>query len=98
MITRFVKMHFKPELKKDFIFLFYESVEVIKKFEGCLDVVLLEDADDESSLCTLSFWKDLSHLENYRKSALFDGVWSYTKTLFSDKPEAWSVDRLVTLN
>ena len=47
MITRFVKMHFKPELKKDFIFLFYESVEVIKKFEGCLDVVLLEDADDE---------------------------------------------------
>ena len=55
MITRFVKMHFKPELKKDFIILFYESVEVIKKFEGCLDVVLLEDADDESSMCTLSF-------------------------------------------
>lgn len=91
MITRFVKMHFKPELKKDFIILFYESVEVIKKFEGCLDVVLLEDADDESSLCTLSFWKDLSHLENYRKSEFFKSTWHKTKSLFSQKAQAWSL-------
>ena len=36
-------------------------------------------------------------LENYRKSALFDKVWTFTKKLFNDKPEAWSVDKLVSL-
>ena len=36
-------------------------------------------------------------LENYRKSALFDKVWTFTKKLFNDKPEAWSVNKLVSL-
>jgi hypothetical protein len=33
-------------------------------------------------------------LENYRNSELFYDVWTFTKKLF--KPEAWSVDKLVT--
>ena len=43
-------------------------------------------------------------MENYRFTAfektgevLFDEVWTFTKKLFNDKPEAWSVDRLVSL-
>ena len=36
-------------------------------------------------------------LENYRKSELFDGIWSFAKKLFNAKPEAWSVDKLVSL-
>jgi len=28
---------------------------------------------------------------------LFYEVWTFTKKLFNDKPEAWSVDRLVSL-
>ena len=37
-------------------------------------------------------------LENYRNSELFDTVWSFTKKLFNNKPEAWSVNKLVTLS
>jgi hypothetical protein len=29
---------------------------------------------------------------------LFKEVWSFTKKLFNNKPEAWSVDKLVSLN
>jgi hypothetical protein len=35
-------------------------------------------------------------LENYRKSTLTT-VWSFTKKKFNDKPEAWSVDKLASL-
>jgi heme-degrading monooxygenase HmoA len=46
---------------------------------------------------TYSFWETEQDLENYRQSALFDEVWTFTKKLFNDKPEAWSVDKLVSL-
>jgi hypothetical protein len=34
--------------------------------------------------------------ENYRTSEFFNEVWSFTKKLFNDKPEAW-VDKLASL-
>jgi heme-degrading monooxygenase HmoA len=46
---------------------------------------------------TYSYWETEQDLENYRNSELFDTVWSFTKKLFNDKPEAWSVDKLVSL-
>lgn len=91
MITRFVKMHFKPEFKKEFIILFYQSVEEIQKFEGCLDVVLLEDIDNVNSVCTLSHWVDISSLDNYRQSDFFKFTWNKTKSMFSQKAQAWSL-------
>lgn len=91
MITRFVKMHFKPEFKQEFIILFYQSADQIKKFEGCLDVVLLEDLDNDNSVCTLSHWSDLSSLENYRQSDFFKVTWQKTKSMFSQKAQAWSL-------
>ena len=33
----------------------------------------------------------------YRASELFYDVWTFTKKLFNAKPEAWSVDKLVSL-
>ena len=39
-------------------------------------------------------WESEEDLENYRKSELFTEVWDFTKQLFNDKPEAWSVDKL----
>jgi len=36
-------------------------------------------------------------LEAYRQSELFKNVWSKTKPLFNDKPQAWSVDKIVSL-
>ena len=37
-------------------------------------------------------------LENYRNSALFKNVWAKTKVLFNDKPQAWSVNKNVSLS
>jgi hypothetical protein len=36
-------------------------------------------------------------LETYRHSELFKEVWSKTKPLFNAKPEAWSVDKVASL-
>ena len=46
--------------------------------------------------CTLlELYQDL---ENYRNSALFKNVWAKTKVLFNDKPQAWSVNKNVSLS
>ena len=77
----------------------FEEVKLhIRNFEGNRFLELYQDKNDPRIFFTYSYWENEEALENYRKSDLFEGVWSYTKTLFSDKPEAWSVDRLVTLN
>jgi len=46
---------------------------------------------------TYSYWKTEEDLENFRKSDLFKNVWSKTKPFFNAKPEAWSVDKVVSL-
>ena len=76
---------------------FEEVKHHIRNFEGNRFLELYQDKNDKRIFFTYSYWENEEALENYRKSDLFDGVWNYTKTLFSDKPEAWSVDRLVTL-
>jgi hypothetical protein len=47
---------------------------------------------------TYSYWDDATDLENYRNSEFFKSVWAKTKVLFSEKPEAWSVNKLETLS
>jgi heme-degrading monooxygenase HmoA len=46
---------------------------------------------------TYSFWNAEANLEQYRNSELFKAVWAETKPLFNAKPEAWSVDKVVSL-
>ncbi|MBV2195343.1 MAG: antibiotic biosynthesis monooxygenase [Flavobacterium sp.] len=77
---------------------FEEVKHHIRNFEGNRFLELYQDKIDKRIFFTYSYWENEEALENYRKSDLFNGVWTYTKSLFSDKPEAWSVDRLVTLN
>ena len=70
----------------------------IRSFEGNHFLELYQDKNDPRIFFTYSYWENEAALEKYRNSILFNEVWSYTKALFSDKPEAWSVDRLVTLS
>jgi heme-degrading monooxygenase HmoA len=70
----------------------------IRSFEGNQFLELYQDKNDPRIFFTYSYWENEAALEKYRNSILFYEVWSYTKALFSDKPEAWSVDRLVTLD
>ena len=90
-------MRFQEDKIEAFLNNFEEVKHHIRNFEGNRFLELYQDKNDKRIFFTYSYWENEEALENYRKSALFDGVWTYVKTLFSDKPEAWSVDRLVTL-
>lgn len=90
-------MRFHEDKIEAFLNNFEEVKHHIRNFEGNRFLELYQDKNDKRIFFTYSYWENEEALENYRKSVLFDGVWTYTKTLFSDKPEAWSVDRLVTL-
>jgi quinol monooxygenase YgiN len=93
MIVRIVKMSFKPETLEDFQALFDRNKEKIRGFEGNEFLELYQDRNNKNIFFTYSYWKDDAALEHYRHSDLFKGVWSETKKMFNDKPEAWSVDK-----
>ena len=97
MFVRIVKMRFQEDKIADFLANFNEVKEKIRSFEGNQFLELYQDKNDPRLFFTYSYWQTEENLENYRKSVLFNEVWSYTKKLFSDKPEAWSVDKVVSL-
>ena len=90
-------MSFHEEHIDAFLENFNKNKELIRNSTGNRLLELYQDKNDSCIFFTYSYWKDENALEKYRKSALFNEVWSYTKTLFADKPEAWSVDKLDTL-
>lgn len=93
MLIRIVKLTFKPENIPSFERLFEVSKSNILAFEGCNLVELYQDLKDPCVFFTYSFWDKESDLESYRESDFFRSVWSKTKKLFSEKPEAWSVKK-----
>ena len=94
MIIRIVKMNFRPEEVGAFQENFEKNKEKIRAFEGCEGLQLLRDINHPSRFFTYSFWQSTDHLEAYRKSELFQGVWKFTKSLFANRAEAWSVNQL----
>ncbi|GAA0757289.1 putative quinol monooxygenase [Psychroflexus lacisalsi] len=97
MLVRIVKMKFTPEAVEDFQSLFKKNKEKIRHFEGCRRLELYQDQNNSSIFFTYSYWESESHLNAYRHSDLFAYVWKATKAKFSDKAEAWSLDKLVEL-
>ena len=87
-------MSFHPEKVEDFKAIFDANKEAIKNFKGCSHVELLQDTRQNGIFFTYSIWQSEDHLNAYRDSALFEKVWSATKALFNNKPEAWTVDPL----
>jgi heme-degrading monooxygenase HmoA len=71
--------------------------EKIRNAPGNRLLELYQDKNNPELFFTYSFWEEESDLENYRNSELFYDVWQFTKKLFNAKPEAWSVDQLVSL-
>jgi len=97
MFVRIVKMSFDPSKIETFLAYFEIKKQHIRDFEGCQFLELYRDKNNTDIFFTYSYWKNESELENYRKSELFKTVWATTKQFFNDKPEAWSVDKLVSL-
>ena len=92
-MIRIVKMTFEASEVENFQELFEKNREKIRGFEGCNFLELYRDKNNNNIFFTYSYWEDEQALENYRTSALFKEVWSNTKKLFADRPEAWSVDK-----
>jgi heme-degrading monooxygenase HmoA len=65
--------------------------------KGCRHLELLKDIDDPLTYTTLSHWDDTESLEAYRKSELFGKVWGSVKSLFSERSQAFSVEKYIEL-
>ena len=90
-------MSFHEEKIPDFLENFELMKEKIRNAPGNQFLELYQDKNDKCIFFTYSYWESETDLNNYRNSELFDGVWTFTKKLFNAKPEAWSVDKLVSL-
>lgn len=97
MFVRIVKMSFQEDKIDAFLINFNEVKQHIRNYPGNRFLELYRDKNNPSVFFTYSYWEQESDLESYRQSALFNEVWTFTKQLFNAKPEAWSVDKLVTL-
>jgi quinol monooxygenase YgiN len=97
MITRIVRMHFRPEERQAFLDIFNASKHLIRQFDGCQHLGLYNEAGSPDIFFTYSVWASAAHLDAYRNSALFRDTWAATKALFADKPQAWSLEELQTL-
>lgn len=97
MFVRIVKMSFETSNIEKFLTNFEENKEQIRNFDGCEFLELYRDKHNTNVFFTYSFWNSENDLEAYRHSKLFKNVWAKTKPLFNAKPEAWSVDKLVSL-
>ena len=97
MFVRIVKLSFHEENIPAFLENFELMKEKIRNAEGNRFLELYQDKNNKCIFFTYSYWETENDLENYRNSELFYDVWNFTKKLFNDKPEAWSVDKLDSL-
>lgn len=91
MITRIVKLTFRPETREEFLALFDANKQFIAGFEGCQSLQLLNEKSTPQVFFTISVWESEEHLNRYRDSELFGKVWGKTKTMFAGKPDAWTL-------
>lgn len=97
MIVRIVKLTFQEQHIAAFLEIFDKSKTRIRAFDGCKLVELYRDETHTAIFFTYSYWDEAADLEKYRNSEFFKSVWAKTKVLFSEKPEAWSVNKLESL-
>ena len=97
MFVRIVKMSFHSKHINEFEEIFAVKKALIRASKGCTLLELYQDKTNPELFFTYSYWEREEDLENYRNSTLFKNVWAKTKVLFNDKPQAWSVNKIVSL-
>ena len=98
MFIRIVKMSFDDSKIESFLENFNKNKEKIRNFDGCSFLELYQDKNNSTTFFTYSYWKSEAHLQAYRNSELFKSVWTKTKKMFNNKPEAWSVNKVESLS
>ena len=93
-LIRVVRMTFRPEAAAAFLENFEIHKSLIRNFPGCQHLELWQDQNQKNIFVTYSHWESEVALNQYRDSELFKSVWSFTKTLFSEKPQAWSTKKI----
>ncbi len=94
MLIRIVRMTFKPEAVPAFLENFEANKSFIRNFPGCQHLELWQDENLKNIFMTYSHWESEETLDQYRDSELFKSIWSFTKSLFSEKPQAFSSKKL----
>lgn len=97
MFIRIVKMSFQEDKIPEFLEHFHTVKDQIRNYPGNNFLEMYQDKNNSCIIFTYSIWNEEADLENYRHSELFKSVWAFTKQYFNAKPEAWSVDKLVSL-
>lgn len=87
-------MKFKPDGVADFLENFESNKIHIRNFPGCRHLELWQDFSEKNIFVTYSHWDSEEALNKYRDSELFKSVWSFTKALFSEKPQAFSSKKM----
>ena len=90
-------MSFEESHIEAFLNIFETNKIKIRNFKGCQFLELYRDKNNQNIFFTYSYWQSENDLENYRQSELFHTVWAKTKPLFNAKPEAWSMDRIQSI-
>ncbi len=98
MFIRIVKLSFQEDRVTEFLDYFDSIKSKIRHFPGCEFLELYRDKNDANVFFTYSYWNDVQDLEDYKNSETFNEIWPFVKTLFKNRPEAWSVDKMATLN
>ena len=90
-------MTFRKEAVAAFLENFDANKEKIRNFPGCSLLELWQDENHKNIFLTYSIWENETALNQYRDSELFKSVWSFTKTLFAEKPIAFSSKKIQEL-
>ena len=98
MLIRIVKLTIREENIASFEQIFSQTKETIRNFKGCQLLELYHDQEDPRIFFTYSYWESDADLQAYRSSDFFKNVWGKTRQLFESKPQAWSVNKLASLN
>lgn len=97
MLVRVVRMTFREEAVKAFLENFEANKQKIRNFPGCSHLELWQDENNKNIFMTYSHWQSEESLNQYRDSELFKTVWPFTKTLFAEKPVAFSSKKIQEL-
>ncbi len=90
-MIRIVRLELKAENAQLFEAFFAKTKSSIAQMPGCNGVELYKDADQPHVYYTHSYWDSTEDLEHYRQSEFFMKTWTYTKSLFQNKAQAFSL-------
>lgn len=97
MVTRLVRMRFRPDAVEEFLTLYRIVNPVIRGQPGCLSVQLVREIDDPASFATWSVWENTAALDAYRRSVFFREFWPQVRALFREPAEAVSFEEVGTV-